>query len=87
MSTGGNKPEDTSRYTFEVYEKDEDEYVKALVGKSGTESFVFYGIYDFQDGEGHSKVLAYQTSHLDIEVGVSSLTLGGIGPFTLVTGE
>ena len=85
VSTGGSKPEDTSRYTFEVYEK--DEYVKALVGKIGTESFAFYGIYDFQSGEGHSKVLAYQTSHLDIEVGESGLTLGGLGPFTIVTGE
>ena len=81
VSTEGNKPEDTSRYTFEIYKKDED--VKALVGKNGSSNIVFYGIYNFDT----DKVLAYQTSHLDIEVGESGLTLGGIGPFTVVTGE
>lgn len=78
VSNNGAKPDNTSKFTFEVYKKEDNNQIKALVAKNSGGTMVFYAIYNFEVG--HEKVLAYQTSDFVVEY-APVFKLAGIGPF------
>ena len=68
--------EDFTNKTFkwEIYEKEDNNRIKALAAYSKADELMFYSIYDFEHGD----VLAYQTKSFYITTFGENKYLGGI---------